>query len=583
MKYQFYKQCARCILFILFFAISQDVSAGEGIIKYNLALANESSISEEKVAELFKEACTALDGVVDACLKWASIARENRDTSLEKRALSSALMLEPNNVSARYELALLLIEKQDWVWAIEHLNAAIKSVEDPRDKALLHYYLGYAQYKAGELEEAEKNLSEATFKIEDPLLQKALFLRAQIANELGDDDKAFDLMKKASKGSSSELGEEATKAIESFSAFSSFAGWGGQARASIGVNSHPSAAFLDEAGEKTGTALQSIFRTDLMFGSDTGYHNRFKGVVTVYREQNWTEMGEERNREDSYTIQDMNLTLFMFQSDYVRRARGFGLEHELQIGMDGELQFLDHLPETGSGMITASKRDFIAFSKALGGRVGWSLSNDSSSIWGANLKIEARPNNLDEDNRHRSAVRSRLRLTHDHYFLQRDLQLKFLAGGRYDLTYKDPKVIKYDRLLWELGVDMRWKTPVRRLTVLAGTKMKHNWYLNSDKNAENSFRPAFQNDPEEDPLVEADHERAYYSLTRQDVEIELNCEAQVTLWTKAALALYYMYKWRTSNIDSAPVPIDSETGRRTESSEYGYEQHSGFIELRQAF
>lgn len=584
MTYQINKQFAVCILALMsIFAISQNAEAGEGLIKYSLALAHESEQSQENVALLYKEACTADDGVLDACLKWASIASDNGDTSAQKRALSTALMIDTQNVLARYELALLLMEKEDWVWAIEHLSVALSSAKESNDKTLLHYYQGYAQYKNGDLEAAEENLSTATENLEEPLKQKALFLRAKIASQLGEDDKAFDLMKKASKGESDDLNEEALKAIENFSAFSSFEGWGGQARASIGVNSHPSAAFLDEAGEKTGTALQSIFRADLLFGSDTGYHNRFKGTVTVYREQNWAELGEERNREDLYTIQDMNLTLFMFQASYIRRARAIGMEHELQIAMDGELQFLDHLPESSTGMITASKRDFVSFSKALGGRVWWSFADKPSSIWGLKLKIEARPNNLDDDNRNRSAVRTRLRFNHDHYFLSRKLQLKFLAGGRWDVTYKDPQIIKYDRLLWEVGTNIKWITPVRRLSFLGGVKFKHNWYLNSDKNAQNSFRPAFQNDPEEDALVEAAHEKTYYSLTRQDVELELNCEANVALWTRATLALTYKYKWRSSNIDDAPVPVDSATGLRVESGEYGYNQHSGFLELRQAF
>jgi hypothetical protein len=52
--------------------------------------------------------------------------------------------------------SLFLLEKQDWTWAIEHLEAGLAVAKPPADKALFRYYLGYAHLKSGALDDADR-------------------------------------------------------------------------------------------------------------------------------------------------------------------------------------------------------------------------------------------------------------------------------------------------------------------------------------------------------------------------------------------------------------------------------------------
>jgi tetratricopeptide (TPR) repeat protein len=563
---------------------------GDALIEHNLGLAAREAGDLDAAYEHFKTACMASDGLAAACLAWGRLAAERENTRDVKRALGSAVMLDPTDVDARYELAMMLLAKEDWTWAIEHLTEAIPHAEAPADKALLQYYLGYALFKSGELEEATKQLARAGRALPPALKQRALYYRGLIAKRLGQDSKAVGLMQRvADQVSPPDPEYDAPAAarahLMAWTAFPRRDGFGGQLLASFGLNTHPSVAFLDDPGTKTNPTLQSIFRGDALWNYARSYSHGFGAIFTAYREQNWVELGDEGDDENLFTSQDMNITLFMLQAAYLGRARSANLEHEIRVGVDGELQFLDHVPERSvpGGPYQPSPDPFGLFGAALGGKVWWSMAADPSSIWSLRFKVEGRPNQVEAD---RSTVRLRLRLLHTRYFLERSLQLKLLVGGRYDRSYEDPAVIKYDRLLPEGWLDLRWTTPWPRLTVLAGGKLKYNWYLNSRQNAENSFRPTFIDNPDATADQNAEWEREYYDLTRHDFEWEASLEAAVAAWTRGTVALRYTHHSRYSNLDSAPVPLmQNETGQweRVRPTEYGYGQDLVVLEVRQAF
>lgn len=571
--------------------------AGEGdaLIQHNLGLAEKARGNSGTAYDLFKKACMASEGIADACMEWGKLAMERGNAKDVKRAFGSAVMLAPEDIEARFELAIMLIEKGDWVWAIEHLTEALPHAENIEDGALLRYYLGYTEFKNGDLESATTHLAQADRYLPPEVAQKARYYRGLIAREQGETDKAVALMERVQEGPDEEVSESALSAVGSWSAFSRLVGWQAQALFSLGVNTHPLSDFLDDAGAKDTPVLQSDLRADIMVGSDTGYADGFFGGFTLYRQENWAEL-DVTGPDWAYSADDMNFTMLLLQGTYIGHRRKWGLEHELRLGMEGDLQFLDRSPVYNEerGAFVPSDDVLVLLGRTLAAKVWWSMARDEGSIWGLRFRLDVTDNQLTPD---MSAMRLRLRLTNVREFLDRTLELKVLLGGRYDRTFKDPAIIKYDRLRPELWVDLRWTTPWKRLSLLAGGKVTYNWYMNSDAapdNPGNSFRPLFliPQYPDDQNVYSdeenAQFERDYYMLKRHDFEWEVLAEAHVKLWTRANLALKYKHRQRLSNIDSAPVPRDwnEETGRYEDIAgvtTYGYDQDLIMLELRQAF
>ncbi len=563
---------------------ARSASAGEGdaLIDYNLGLVAEGEGDEDGAYKLYRKACMAEDGVVDACIAWGEMAAARENTRDVKRALSSAIMFDPKDIRSRYALALSLMERKDWIWAIEHLEAAVPNAKTVEDASLIRYYLGYSRYKNGELEEASRQFAMASRSLPPLLDQRSSFYRGLIARELGKYEKAQALMDRVTEGPNEDLAKAAVARVGSWSSFPRVEGFAGQVIGSFGYNSHPTSSFLDDASMGDSSALESIFRGDVIFGAGE-YHHGFQGNFTAYRDQYWAELGGT-SAERKFELQDFNTTLFMLQLAYIGRGRAGGLEHELRVGFDTEIAYIDHMPVEQDSEWTRGEDTFSMMGWAAGGRLWWSMARDPSSVWSVRFKLEVRPNYMEDD---RSTVRTRLRIMNNRWFFDHTLQLKALVGGRYDRAYLDPEVIKYDRLLPEAWLDLRWITPVPRLSGLVGGKLKYNWYMNSKKNGNNSFRPAYLPNPQFSEEENLQFEKDYYTLTRHDFEWEVMVEAQVSLWKRAVLGLRYMHRKRYSNMDGAPVPIilDATTGDylRMEATDIGYGQDIVVLELKQRF
>jgi hypothetical protein len=146
-------------------------------------------------------------------------------------------------------------------------------------------------------------------------------------------------------------------------------------------------------------------------------------------------------------------------------------------------------------------------------------------------------------------------------------------------------VYKYDRLVPELDLNSRWRTPIKRLSILFGGKLKYNWYMNSKGNADNSFRPDYVDVEGVSVEINDEYEQEYYDATRHDFEWELNGEIHVALWKWALIAVTYKHRQRFTNLDDAPTPIiETPQGpARVEAQQYGYTQDIVMLELRQGF
>ena len=228
-------------------ARSASAEEGDALIDYNLGLVAAGEGDEDGAYKLYRKACMAQDGVVDACLVWGEMAAARENTKDVKRALSSAIMFDPKDIRSRYALALSLIEKKDWIWAIEHLEAAIPNAKTVEDASLIRYYLGYSRYKNGELEEASRQFSMASRSLPPLLDQRSSFYRGLVARELGKDEKAQALMDRVGEGPDQDLAKAAAARVSSWSSFPRLEGFGGQVIGSFGYNSHPTSSFLDDA------------------------------------------------------------------------------------------------------------------------------------------------------------------------------------------------------------------------------------------------------------------------------------------------------------------------------------------------
>jgi len=71
-----------------------------------------------------------------------------------KNYFQKALEEEPDSATILRDYAILLIDLEEYVNALNHLEKALQISEDP----FSHYYKGIALYKMGNLEEAEKEL-----------------------------------------------------------------------------------------------------------------------------------------------------------------------------------------------------------------------------------------------------------------------------------------------------------------------------------------------------------------------------------------------------------------------------------------
>ena len=586
---------------------------GQGVdaeVDYGSGLAAEKDGREGDAYAAFKRACLAERGHARACLAWADLAakRPESDPDREKdvkRALGSAVMLDPGSTEARYALGLALLEKQDWTWAIEHLEAGLAGATKPADKALLRYYLGYAQFKSGALEDADRQLAQAERDLPDVQAQRCRFYRGVIAETQKKGDKAAAMFRAAEAGPDPEIARAVVARRAAATAFPRADGVRGQLMASIGMNTHPTAAAFDDPGLAGAPVLQSVFRGDLSVAKGS-YTHGFLGAATLYREQSWTEIGPSRSAETDAQLYvanevspaDTNLTHFQTQLSYLWRGFGTRMEHEVRLGLDAEMQFLDHnvsfeepaAADAGAdpclaGSYEKSADVFELYSAAIGERLWWSFAKTKSATWSLQLKHEWRPNRMDPD---RSSNRFRVRVQRLRWFLDRTLQLKAYAGLRYDRTYKHAAVVKYDKLQPEASFELKWSTPLPHFSALIGGKLLYHWYMNSVQNEENSFRPQFAGNPEFSTAENDGFERDYYDLARRDFEWELSAELQFDLWKSALLAVRYVHHQRTSNIDAAPRPMIPVDGcgapyQRNPAQPFGYTQDIAALELRQSF
>ncbi len=549
---------------------------GDAVIWYDLALAADGEGDAERAYALFRRSCLAFDGLAAACLEWADRAAKREDEDAVKQALASAVMLEPGNIEARFELAAFLIGKKDHTWAIEHLKAALKYSQDTAQRAVLSYYLGYAQLEAGLEDEARATLKGACCRLGGELETRCLFFRGLLAKNGGDRAAAHEHWSFAARNSGSDWGRAAGRRLRALHRFIWPDGLSAQVRAALALNTYPVSAFLEEADIETPSALQTTLRADVIWGY-TGPDEGLSAVGTVYREQSLAELGGASS-DSPFSASDFNLTLFMVQAAYVRRVLAGAAEHEVRLGLDGELQFLDRPPvKSVSGQWTPSQDAFGLLALAVGPKLWWSVASSDETVTALRLKLEARPNELERD---RSTLRMRARLVHDRKFSPH-WSTRLLTGLRYDRAYWRPDIIKYDRLLPEGQASLTWQTPWRRLSATAHALFRYNWYLNARGDKENSFRPAWLDVPSLSKEQNAAARDDYFRLTRRDLEWEVGVELLARLWPGGKLAVIYRYHERQSNIDDAPVP--SFAGVSVPSPSYGYDQHWLAAELRHVF
>ncbi|MDJ0765489.1 MAG: hypothetical protein QNJ97_21085 [Myxococcota bacterium] len=552
---------------------------GDGVIHYNLGLAAREKGDIEEAYQLFKNACMAQDAVAEACVAWASLAKAKKNEKDEKRALGSAVMLAPDHLPARYALAMLLLRKKDYTWAIEHLAAAISLAQSESNKALLHYYMGYAQFKSGSYELAAEHFSMARSGLLPDLAQRCDYYLALVNIEQGASAMAVILLRIAAAGPDLTWRTAALNRLKGQSAFPRRDGFSGQVLASLGLNTHPSSAFLDDVDTDSPSVLQSVFRADQIYSMGS-YAHGLRASLTAYREQNWTEIGGEDNTGDEQTEfepGDFNTTLLLHQVAYLHRTWMGNWEHQLLVGIDGETQFLDDMPKRKNSGYEPSGFGLSAWSVAT--KVWWAMAVDRDTTYEARLKAELRPNHIDSN---RSAARFRLRLVNTRMLLDRALRLKILLGGRYDRTYHDADIVKYDRLVSRARIEARLKTPAPRVTCLWGGEIAYNWYMNSRGNADNSFLPQWEQ-AEVAAIVTGKNitRKEYLDISRGDFEWELSTGLDVALWKRAAAALTYEYHRRISKIDYfiEGMGMTEVPGVNF----YDYDRHIIMLELRQTF
>ncbi len=591
---------------------ASSAQSADAVIDYDLGRAALDRGATDEAGAAFERACLADGGSADACLAWARLleARPAADPDRErdlKRALGSAVMLAPDDVAARYELALLLLEKQDWTWAIEHLEAALAAHPTPAEEALLRYYLGYARLESGAFDDAARQLSLAEGGLPAGLAQRCRYYRARAAERLHESDEAERLFRAAAEGPDAEIAGAVLARRQATTAFPRADGFHGQVSASLGMNTHPTAAVFDDPGAAGAPVLQSVFRGDLMYNAGT-YTHGFLGAATVYRDQSWTEIGPKSDgaKDDGFYVAnhtaptDSNLTHFQLQLSYAWRGFGARFEHEVRLGVDATLQYLDRevafrdvtsgdaedADPCAVGVYDASSDAFALYAYSIGERAWWSFSRTRASAWSLQLKHEVRPNEFEAE---RSANRFRLRAQNTRTFLGGALQLKAYAGGYYDRTYHDPAVVKFDQLVGEGSAELKWNTPLPYLAVLLSGKLLYHWYLNSKGNEANSFRPTYVPNDDYSTDENAAYAHEYYGLARRDSEWELSGELQLDLWKGAVLAVRYLHHERLSNIDDAPRPVVESEGcgdtvyLRIPLQKRGYEQDLAALELRQTF
>lgn len=565
-----------------------NAEAGDAVVAYHLGLAAIAEGDAKKAYRLFKDSCMAEDGVADACMEWGALADKQKNEKDAMRAYGSAVMLAPDDIRGRFALAVKLIKKNDYVWAKEHLTAAIEQAKYTEDLSLLNYYLGYLLLKEGKPKEATERLSLAREGLPENLRQRCDFYLAAAAWKEGRRRDAALAIALAASGPDPKWRGAALARMRSQSAFFRQLGLAGQARASMGVNTHPASAFVDDPETESAPVLQSSFRADLLYGASDELVG-FQALLTAYREQNWLEL-KKKEKDDEHAAgqtdrreflpKDFNATVFMIQLAYIDLTWFGSAENEIRLGIDGDVQLLDHPPErTADGEYRRAKDPFQVATWAIGPKLWWSFSTDRDTVYGARFKIEMKPNDIDED---RSSLRTSLHLVNTRHLVDRTLRFVFSVGGQYDRTYNDPKVIKYDRLLPEAEVESRWLTPAPRLTATLSARLSYGWYLNSRSNRENSFRPGFIDDPGASEQLNLEMEKKYYDMTRKDFEWAANAELAVDLWRRSAAALVYTHQQRISNIDGADVPVDS-LGEEIFAPKFGYTKDVVVLELRQSF
>ncbi len=569
---------------------------GDAVINYKLGLAAHSEGDPETAYKLFKKACMAENGIVDACLMWAELAEQKDDQKGVKRSLGSAILLDPGNIKARTMLAAKLIKKEDYPWAEEHLKEALLNAKIPSDVALIRYYLAYVYYRTERFEKATEEFEDIRDELPPTFAKRSDYYRALCAKRMDQQADGVALLQDVAENEI-EAGDKwavaAEEVLESWSSYLKGEGINVRLSGSYGVNTHPSSAFLDTVESEAKPVMQSIFRGDIMYNKKKG-NKGFMGVITGYREQNWMELGEDASEEEEaetagdaahdtdlaeqFEAKDFNTTVFLAQAAFIGKTWGKRFEHELRFGVDGDVQFLDRPPlKDDLGGYYKSDILFKNTGWSLAGKVWWGFAKDKNTQYSLRLKVEGRPNYIDED---RSTVRYRLRLYNTRYSSDRKWQLKLMAGTRYDRAYHDPKVIKYDRVMPEAELSLRWNTPWSRLTAQFLGQIKYNWYLNSRQNQINSFRPQYLSIHPESPVpmhtdemdehmaeaveaIETDYDRLvdllnayyeheYYSLTRKDLEWELGGELQFNTWKGGQIVLLYKHHVRDSNIDDAP-------------------------------
>jgi len=560
----------------------------EPFVAVELGRAAAAGGDEERAYGLFKSACLAGDGIAEACLLWAELAERRDESRDRKRALASAVMLAPEDLRARFELARLLLERADYLWAIEHLEAAVGIAQDVNNLALLRYYLAYARFKQATLnrpelgesdsEQAELNdhlseladidelFAQAAAGLPPTMAQRARFYRALIAEELVDVSGAGELFEEVAAGPENAWSAAAASRLRGASIFPDRPTVAIQISGSLfGLNTYPTSAFLDDADIDSPPVVQTVHRIDASFSAG-GYEHGFYGLLTGYREQSWLELGgdeDDGTTDAEFELGDFNVTAVFAQAGYLHHERGERLEHEVRLGVDGEAQMLDNPPVENEALGWVPGDGFGLFGWAVGPKLWWVFGRERAAKTALRFRFDYRPNALETN---RSVMRFRVRAVHGRDLAGPDLMLRAMIGGRYDLSYADPAIVKYDRLVPEGELELRWRTPWRRLQIRFAGMLRYNWYLNSKTNADNSFLPTYES---VDFEISEDE---YYGLTRRDFEWEVRAELRLSLWTGSHLALNYKHHQRLSSIDHY---LDDE--------KYDYHQDLFTVDLRQSF
>jgi len=538
---------------------------------------------EERARELLGPACLGEQGEVEACLLLAPLAASGDDQRTARMALAQAVTLDPRSLAARFALGVHFLERGDPDFAVLALGEALDLCVDEESRALVGAHLGLALL-TGDPAAAVARLRAARPLLDGPFAQRVDLALALGLERLARSGEGLPLADAASRGPDDGLAAAGERLVGRLSAFPLPPGLGGRLGLAAGVDTHPSSAFLDDAGESTPPVLKTVLRGDL-YGGLGGWSHSLQGALAVYRDQMVVELGErepesEGGLAEGFSPRDLSLTLSLGRLGSTHhRLVGPG-ELELTARVGAESQHLDHAPAPAAPgqPLRPSDDPFGVLVWSVGGELIAALCTSPGAISRILIGVAPRWHEVDAD---RSVLRSRLELSHERDLLA-GFALELVLRGRWDLAFHDPAVVKYDRVVAELGFGVDWQSPWSRLALELNGRAGGHFYLNARGDAGNSFRPGFIPPDGVDPAAAADLEAGYYDTTRQDLEWQAGLAARLRLWPRAELSLSYEHRQRVSNLDDLWRPVGAD-GAPVAAPVYGYEQDVVLLGLGQAF